>query len=63
MGPPLSGIDYLLSGLLGFVPATGSAQREPVALLCREVKPDMLWEARALAAPARRLAKRLQPPA
>ena len=35
----------LLSALLGFVPATGSAQREPVALLCREVKPEPAAEA------------------
>jgi hypothetical protein len=35
----------LLSALLGFAPATGSAQREPVALLCREVKPEPADEA------------------
>ena len=31
--------------LWGHEPATGSAQREPVALLCREVKPEPAAEA------------------
>ena len=35
----------LLSALLAFVPATGSAQREPVALLCKEIKPEPAAEA------------------
>ena len=35
----------LLSALLAFVPATSSAQREPVALLCSEIKPEPTAEA------------------